>query len=404
MDSNPILDWFKTRPRCASAKSAQRIAGFIKAISSHRVIHMRLVQSLAFSGVPDDARGLRPLVWKILLNYLPLDSSTWAETLAQQRQIYEQFKRDFLRSPGAASAEQPLSPDQDSSLNTYLQDQELRDEIDKDVKRTRPELHFFFLPSDPTLTLEKVERGQLPPCPYSRPFLSILTESYGLSDSTDPFMRAVIENGDVEKHADVLSRILFIFAKLNPGVQYVQGMNEILAPIYYCFAQDPHPEFKDFVEADAFYCFMGLMAEIRDSFVKAMDQTNSGIHGQLLKLNLMLKRHDFEAWHMLESMQINTQFYAMRWLLLLMTQEFPLPDVLRLWDTVLADSQRFNFLYYICVAIVKAVREDVLSGDFAVAMSSLQRPKLDDLVELLTQASAMSDRDRMATKNSKDRT
>ena len=36
-----------------------------------------------------------------------------------------------------------------------------------------------------------------------------------------------------EKHHDVLSRILFIYAKLNPGVRYVQGMNELLAPIYF---------------------------------------------------------------------------------------------------------------------------------------------------------------------------
>ena len=30
-----------------------------------------------------------------------------------------------------------------------------------------------------------------------------------------------------------MTRILFIFAKLNPKVMYVQGMNEILAPIFY---------------------------------------------------------------------------------------------------------------------------------------------------------------------------
>lgn len=30
-----------------------------------------------------------------------------------------------------------------------------------------------------------------------------------------------------------MSRILFIYAKLNPKILYVQGMNEILAPIFY---------------------------------------------------------------------------------------------------------------------------------------------------------------------------
>lgn len=36
-------------------------------------------------------------------------------------------------------------------------------------------------------------------------------------------------------HADVMSRILFLYARLNPGVVYVQGMNEVLATLYYCF-------------------------------------------------------------------------------------------------------------------------------------------------------------------------
>ena len=36
-------------------------------------------------------------------------------------------------------------------------------------------------------------------------------------------------------HSDILARILFIYAKLNAGLSYVQGMNEILAVLYYCF-------------------------------------------------------------------------------------------------------------------------------------------------------------------------
>ena len=41
----------------------------------------------------------------------------------------------------------------------------------------------------------------------------------------------------LETYADVLHRILFIYAKLNPGIKYVQGMNEVLAVIYYCFLE-----------------------------------------------------------------------------------------------------------------------------------------------------------------------
>lgn len=38
---------------------------------------------------------------------------------------------------------------------------------------------------------------------------------------------------------DALRRILIIFAKLNSGIRYVQGMNEVLAPLFYVFRTDP---------------------------------------------------------------------------------------------------------------------------------------------------------------------
>jgi len=41
---------------------------------------------------------------------------------------------------------------------------------------------------------------------------------------------------------EALKNILIIFAKLNPGVQYVQGMNEILAPLFYVLKNDPDEE------------------------------------------------------------------------------------------------------------------------------------------------------------------
>lgn len=42
-----------------------------------------------------------------------------------------------------------------------------------------------------------------------------------------------------EAHWEVVERVLFLYAKLNPGQSYVQGMNEIIGPIYYTFACDP---------------------------------------------------------------------------------------------------------------------------------------------------------------------
>ena len=38
----------------------------------------------------------------------------------------------------------------------------------------------------------------------------------------------------IKTHSDILARILFVYAKLNAGLKYVQGMNEVLAVLYYC--------------------------------------------------------------------------------------------------------------------------------------------------------------------------
>ena len=75
------------------------------------------------------------------------------------------------------------------------------------------------------------------------------------------------------RHCPVLQeckRALFIYAKLNPGIRYVQGMNELYAPIYFQFKTDPNRETAKHAEADAFYCLMDLISEFRDHFCKQL--------------------------------------------------------------------------------------------------------------------------------------
>jgi hypothetical protein len=41
------------------------------------------------------------------------------------------------------------------------------------------------------------------------------------------------DDGESDLHWEAIERLLFIYAKLNPAISYVQGMNELIAPIYY---------------------------------------------------------------------------------------------------------------------------------------------------------------------------
>jgi len=63
-----------------------------------------------------------------------------------------------------------------------------------------------------------------------------------------------------------MKRALFVYAKLNPGIKYVQGMNEIYAPIYHQFATDTDSVAAQHAEADAFFCFVELISDFRDHF------------------------------------------------------------------------------------------------------------------------------------------
>ena len=79
-----------------------------------------------------------------------------------------------------------------------------------------------------------------------------------------------------------MSEILFIYAKVNSGIKYVQGMNEVLAVLYYCFWKFNNEALicTDYLESDIFFCFTSIMAEIRDGFIRDLDKEASGIFGK----------------------------------------------------------------------------------------------------------------------------
>lgn len=49
-----------------------------------------ILTNFLFLGIPDEG-GLRPLCWKLLLNYLPPTRASWSETLMRKRILYKTF-------------------------------------------------------------------------------------------------------------------------------------------------------------------------------------------------------------------------------------------------------------------------------------------------------------------------
>ncbi|CAG8519841.1 3228_t:CDS:2 [Ambispora gerdemannii] len=195
------------------------------------------------------------------------------------------------------------------------------------------------------------------------------------------------EENQIDLHWEAIERILFIYAKLNPGIGYVQGMNEILGPIYYTMANDGDEEGKAHAEADSFFVFTLLMADIRDHFVRSLDHDDTtGIGATMTKMNRRLRAFAFDLWEDLEEKSLHPPYYSFRWLTVMCAQEFALPDVIRVWDSVFADhdadigtsSNRFEFLIDFCCAMIICVKDELLKGVFEDNIKLLQHYPIQD--------------------------
>ncbi|CAN1146867.1 TBC1 domain family member 13 [Linum perenne] len=341
---------------------------------SKKVVNVKEIRKIALQGLPDVA-GIRSTVWKLLLGYLPPERSEWSSELAKKRSQYKDFKDDIMMNPSEITRklvkssinedskaesrcmlsrseithdEHPLSLGKTSIWNQFFQDSETIEQIDRDVKRTHPGLDFF--------------------------------------------------SGDssfAKSNQEALRSILIIFAKLNPGIRYVQGMNEILAPLYYVFKNDPDEEMAACAEADAFFCFVDLLSGFRDHFCQQLDNSVVGIRSTISKLSQLLKEHDEELWRHLEiTTKVNPQFYAFRWITLLLTQEFNFGDSLHIWDTLLSDEEGpqevvQESLLRICCGMLILIRRRILAGDFTSILKLLQNYPPTNITHLLYVASKL---------------
>ncbi|KAL2463358.1 Ypt/Rab-GAP domain of gyp1p superfamily protein [Forsythia ovata] len=338
---------------------------------SRKIINMGELRRIASQGIPDGA-GIRSTVWKLLLGYLPPDRALWPSELAKKRSQYMHFKEELLMNPSDITrklenlslensepdgeskgflsrseiihGEHPLSLGKSSVWNQFFQDTEIIEQIDRDVKRTHPDMHFFS------------------------------------GDSTV-----------AKSNQEALKNILIVFAKLNPGIRYVQGMNEILAPLFYVFKNDPSEENAVSAEADTFFCFVELLSGFRDNFVQQLDNSVVGIRATITRLSQLLKEHDEELWRHLEiTTKVNPQFYAFRWITLLLTQEFNFADSLHIWDTLLSDPDGpQDTLLRVCCAMLVIVRRRLLAGDFTSNLKLLQHYPSTNISHLLYVASKM---------------
>lgn len=75
--------------------------------------------------------------------------------------------------------------------------------------------------------------------------------------------------------------------------------------------------FTEHAEADTFFCFTNLMGEIRDFFIKTLDEAEFGINSMMSKLTNQVRANDPDVWLRLHQQELCPQYYSFRYCVLI---------------------------------------------------------------------------------------
>jgi len=144
----------------SSEKIKNKILDILKHLNSNK-INIFSLNKIIFEGLPDDIPSLRSIIWKILLGLIPLNVNEWEEILDNKRNEYNKLKKELYEKFELSKIKQneknekqitsqksnqkikiqknlvdhPLNTTENSKWKNYFNDQELFEEIEKDVRR-----------------------------------------------------------------------------------------------------------------------------------------------------------------------------------------------------------------------------------------------------------------------------
>ncbi|NXO34559.1 TBCD5 protein, partial [Locustella ochotensis] len=349
-------------------------------------VNNNYLATIRLKGINGQLRSsrFRSVCWKLFLDVLPQDRSQWIRTTSDLRTSYNKIKEIHITNPRKAGQQDliinnPLSQDEGSLWNKFFQDKELRAMIEQDVTRTFPEMQYF-------------------------------------------------QQENVRK---ILTDVLFCYARENEQLLYKQGMHELLAPIVFILhcdhqafshaseAAQPSEEMKvllnpEYLEHDAYAMFTRLMKTAehwfstfehdsqkeKDVMITPMPFARPQDLGPSIaivaKVNQiqdhLLKKHDIELYMHLNRLEIAPQIYGLRWVRLLFGREFPLQDLLVVWDALFADSITLNLVDYIFVAMLLYIRDALISSNYQTCLGLLMHyPPIGDVHSLILRALFLRD-------------
>ncbi|KAI0457098.1 GTPase-activating protein GYP7 [Xylaria acuta] len=148
-------------------------------------------------------------------------------------------------------------------------------------------------------------------------------------------------------HMEQLKDMLLTYNEYNKDLGYVQGMSDLLAPIYAVMQDD----------AIAFWGFQHFMDRMERNFLR--DQ--SGMRNQLLTLDHLVQFMDPKLYTHLQKADSTNFFFFFRMLLVWYKREFKWMDTLHLWEVLWTDYLSSSFHLFIALAILDKHRDVIMT-------------------------------------------
>lgn len=188
-------------------------------------------------------------------------------------------------------------------------------------------------------------------------------------DTPHPDPDSPFADAGTNVHLEQMKDMLLTYNEYNKDLGYVQGMSDLLAPIYAVMQDD----------AVAFWGFVNFMDRMVSFFQSQISPTferrskliilqernflrdQSGMRKQLLTLDQLVQLMDPKLYLHLQSADSTNFFFFFRMLLVWYKREFEWADVLRLWETLWTDYLSSNFHIFIALAILEKHRDVIMA-------------------------------------------
>jgi len=314
-------------------------AGKFQRLLAEPSVDLAVLRELLWAGAPEDTPSSRAQAWQMLLGYLPPVRDRQAQGVERKRREYEELKRRHYHFPQGAEGEMESAHGASSSSAPASVGSEV-EEAARVVKQIRKDL-------------PRTCQGSLPM--FNHPRMHRLME-----------------------------RVLYIWSVRHPASGYVQGINDLLTPFIVVLLSSQLAEpieeldiatvadpIMDGVEAGAYWCLTKVLSDIQDHYTAGQP----GIQQMVLKLKGIVRRIDASLYQHLEDQGLDFLSVSFRWMNCLLVRELPLPCVIRLWDTYIAEpSEGFSsFHVYVCAVFLIYWSPQLKQMDFQQLMLFMQK-------------------------------